>query len=349
MSFEDQVRDELGRQASQIQPNERLAQILAAGSQQPAPVTSLRSIRRPGLWLSAAAAVVLAVALAAMWALRPQTAATNTEMAAAPATTGASAPAVTEASSSTNGDAQAKSATRWAMPVYYVTTGTSLQPWLLNRDFISVDAPSDISGRVQLAVSTLVTGTINGTRLPYSDWQQPWPEGEQVTTVVDSGQIRVDLNQGLRSGLTPQQQRMAYQAIAWTATAAAQMSVPVQIWVAGTVAMTASRPASGSEWNDLAPIWIVAPSRWSTQPAGQPILVRGEACVDEGSFSWQVLRSGQVVQSGRGSASSGCPVRGQFSFTIPALPQGEYVLQVQPSDASVSADRYQATLPLTVV
>ncbi|MDO5287676.1 MAG: GerMN domain-containing protein [Actinomycetia bacterium] len=344
MTFDDQVRDELHRQADQVEPQDRLAQILArgaAGEEPLAPVVPMRQARRrsrPAAWLSVAA-VVLAVAVGSVVGLRLLPLAGS-----APARSEAGSPL--DRSEASEG-AVAQSA-GWQVPVYYLTTGGTGQSWLLGRDSIRVPAPADLSARARLAVSTLVTGMFQGARLPYANWQQPWPEGTQAEVVVSPSLIQVSLSQPPRAGLTAEQLRMAYQSVVWTATEAAELAVPVQIQAGGTVLTTASRPPAADQERDLAPVWVLQPSRWASVPAGQPVFVRGEACTSEAGLAWRLLQSGQVVQSGQ-VAGVGCPPRSPYEFTIASLPKGEYVLQVQLVGTTVSARPYQDQITLTVV
>jgi hypothetical protein len=94
------------------------------------------------------------------------------------------------------------------MPVYEVVTGTSTQPWLLNRTFITV--PDAGTARVQAAITALLSGTTSdGKQIAIYGYQQPWTAGTTATVTVTDSQIGIVLNQAGASGLSSDQQRIA--------------------------------------------------------------------------------------------------------------------------------------------
>lgn len=332
----------------------------------PADVVPLRPRRSSTMlgWLAVAAVTVLVAGVAVGAMLRGGQAASSEAGAPAPrrteaaqkdtatssaaqtgATPPAGSPSATAATSSASGTVRAEP---WAMPVYYPATGTAAKPWLLVRDFVTTSAPADRAARVQLAVNALVSGTANGEPLPYETMQHPWRLGTTAETTVSPSEITVTLSQPLVDGLTPEQARIAGQAIAWTATAAAQQTVPVRLQAGSAAPVTVSRPETGQEWNDLAPIWVVTPARLAQVSAGKPIAVTGEACTFEGAYGWQVLKGEGVVQSGTGQATSGCPARGTFAFQVPGLQAGAYTLRVYETSAADGKVAYEAKVPLIV-
>lgn len=351
--FEDSVRRGLAEKADGIKPRERLDAILAAGAPQ----------RRSALWIVGAAAVfVLVAALGIGYVLQNQSGnSMSTTAGAAPSNQDkASDPQVKQAetagASTPAPDSSATAATgSWAMPVYAVVTGTSSQPWLLSRVYFrEVATAGSADEEVQQAVSTLVTGVApDGQKLAPYNYQQPWNPGTTATTTVADKLITVTLSQPGRVGLTALQQRIAVQSLVWTATAAAQQTVPVRVEIVGgrgvfatTPAGNYSRPASPESYNDLVPIWVDTPISGAT--VASPVTVQGEACVFEAQFSWELLQGTTVVKSGNARATSGCPDRGSYVIELGKLAGGAYTIrlwEVSMKDGSVA---YETRVPFTV-
>ena len=106
--------------------------------------------------------------------------------------------------------------------------------------------------------------------------------------------------------------------------------------------------ARHGRWRDLAPIWVVSPTRDEVPPRSKPVVVKGQATVFEATLAWQLTRGGASVRSGSAMASVGAPERGDYSIDLGRLPAGEYTISVtEPSakDGSVAA---QATRSFTV-
>lgn len=327
--FEEGVRHVLNEKAADIDPRDRLDAILAAG----APVT-----RRTAYWLMGAAAVfVLVAALGIGYVLQNRTSmstagapAQNDRAGAQSESTGSVATTEPLSPSTT----AVVPAGTWAMPVYEVVTGTATQPWLLNRTFISVPDAGDPTTRVQSAVAALLSGaTSDGTQIGIYGYQQPWPAGTTATVTVTDTQIGIVLNQAGATGLSADQQRIAVQSLVWTATAAAQLSVPVHIEVAGGQAVFATkpagdyvRPAAATSYTDLVPIWVDSPLPGAT--LASPVTVTGQACVFEATVSWELLQGSTVVTSGFTMANAGCPDRGTYSIAVGTVPAGAYTIRV---------------------
>jgi hypothetical protein len=335
--FEEGVRASLREKADGISPNHRLGAILEAD----APAK-----RRTGPWLiSIAAAFVLVAALGLGFMLSNHTQGSAASGAAAPVQKDANTNGeVTPAVASTGADATrtpSSTAATWAMPLYEIVTGTNAHPWLLNRTFVTVPDPGDRVARVQAAITALLP---NGAQTGIYGYQQAWsPDTTAAVTVTDT-QIGIVLNQAGPAGLTADQQRIAVQSLVWTATAAAQLTVPVRVEVTGgqrafaTIpAGTYSRPASTVSYNDLAAIWVDSPLPGATVSA--PLTVTGQACVFEAQFSWQLLQGSAVVTSGSAMASNGCPSYGTYSIPLGSLAAGTYTLrayEISMQDGSVA-------------
>ncbi len=347
--FEEGVRHVLNEKAAGIDPHDRLDAILAAG----APLK-----RQTTYWLIGAAAMFVLVAALGIGYMLQNRSQGSMSTAGAPVQNDR-AGAQSESGPSTI--APEKSSTTsvvptgtWAMPEYEVVTGTSTHPWLLNRTFITAPDAGDLTGRVQSAITALLSGTTpDGKQIAIYGYQQPWPDGTMAKVSVTDTAITISLTGPGKTGLSADQQRIAVQSLVWTATAAAQLNVPVHIEVVGGQAIFAtkpagnySRPASGTWYMDLVSIWIDSPTPGATLKA--PVTVTGQACVFEAQFPWQVLQGSTVVKSGSAMASTACPDYGTYSITIGSLPAGTYTIrlyEISPKDGSVS---YETRVPVTV-
>jgi hypothetical protein len=346
--FEEGVRMSLHDQADKVIPNHRLGAILDAE----APAK-----RRTGYWLiGVAAAFVLVAVLGLGFLLTNHTQGTAASGAAAPAQNdqagkqGAVTPEVATPAASTSATASAP----WAMPVYEVVTGTSTLPWLLSRTFVSVPDPGDREARAQAAITTLLSGTTaDGKTVSVYNVQDPWPAGTTAKVVVTDTQIGIVLNQAGTTGLGAEQQRIAVQSLVWTATAAAQLNVPVRVEVTGGTGAFASkaagsyaRPDSATSYMDLVPIWVDTPTQGATVKS--PVTVTGQACVFEAQFPWQLLQGTTVVKTGSATASIACPDYGTYSIPLGTLAAGTYtiyVADISPKDGSAT---YEERVTFTV-
>jgi hypothetical protein len=334
-------------------PRERLGTILAAAEPK----------RRSAMWIVGAAALfVLVAALGIGYLLRNQiVASTSTAAGAAPGNQDkASDPRVQAGSAGSSTPTPsplttAASGGLWAMPVYAVVTGTSTQPWLLDRVYFREAATAqNLDEEVQQAVTTLVTGVApDGQKLAPYNYQQPWNPGTTVTTNVTEKLITVTLSQPGRVGLTALQQRIAVQSLVWTATAAAQQMVPVRVELVGgrgvfatTPAGNYSRPAAAESYSDLVSIWVDTPYIGAT--VASPVNIQGEACVFEAQFSWELLQGTTVVKSGNATATSGCPDRGSYVVELGSLAGGAYTIRLWEVSMKDGGVQYETRVPFTV-
>ena len=344
-AFEDSVRISLHDKADQINPSHRLRAILDAE----APAR-----RRSGYWLAGVAAMfVLVAALGVGYLLGnngTRTAASSGAAAPAQKDNADSKAGVTASSAAAPQTTSVAPTATWAMPVYYVVTGTSTSPWLLTRTFVSVPDPGDRTARVQAAMSALLAGGSGSGSAVYG-LQKPWLPGTSATVTATDTQLSIVLSQAGVSGLTADQQRVAVQSLVWTATAAAQLNVGVRVEVAGGQAVFATKPAGtysrpATSYTDLVPIWVDSPAPGAS--VSSPVTVTGQACVNEASFQWQLLQGATVVDSGNASATSGCPTQGSYSFSLGNRPAGTYTIRVYDLSMKDGSVFYDTRVSFTV-
>ncbi len=345
-SFEEGVRMSLHEKADKVSPTDRLNAILSAE----APAR-----RRTGYWIVGAAAVfVLVVALGMGYLIGANgshtVATTGAAASAEPDRNKAGTSTGVAPSAATTPQTPTVPASPWAMPLYQVVTGTSVQPWLLTRTFVSVSDPGDRTARVQSAVTAVLAGSSGNASAVYG-LQKPWAAGTTATVTTTDTQLGIVLSQPGVTGLSADQQRIAVQSLVWTATAAAQLNVGVQVQVTGGQAIFATMPGGtysrpATSYTDLVPIWVDSPAPGAT--VSSPVTVTGQACVFEAQFQWQLLQGTAVVGSGGAAATSGCPTQGSYSISLGTRPAGEYTLRVYDLSMKDGSVFYETRVTFTV-
>ena len=156
-------------------------------------------------WLAPVAAAVAVLLVGGLaWALLLRPDARNpvtvaTETATAPATPTPSAPESTQPQATRSESATSAPAGTQALPVYYVGTGSTANPWLLYRTFLPDQrVGADPSALANKAVSIALAGRDdNGHSLTaYEGSLQPWRPGTTATTSLGPDEIRVVLAAG---------------------------------------------------------------------------------------------------------------------------------------------------------
>lgn len=339
---ERQLRASLVDEARRVQPHDRLEAILheahAAG-----PAADEGHGRR---WLLpvAAAAAVAAIIGGTWWATQgdpgtptPPVGTTGPQTSAPSAPSGTSAPSAASSSSTT---ASTTATAPVTLPVYYVgPQGDPEGTPKLFREFLRRDLPAGLS--VEAKVAAALIEAVDAQQFSNTDgYLQPW-SGQMVNDVqVTAKGITVDLDNAGNpdAAVTPEVRRLAVQQLVWTAQAVVQKgNLPVRFTVQGeakplfgTIATTGTftRPSSDELWQDLAPIWITAPTRDQVLPAGKPVTAKGLAIVFEANVNWQLKRGSTQVATGHATASAGAPAQGEYSIPLGTLEPGSYTLRV---------------------
>ncbi|HOF35321.1 MAG TPA: Gmad2 immunoglobulin-like domain-containing protein [Dermatophilaceae bacterium] len=354
---EARLRDALTTAAERVSPTDRLGAITEAVSTAPPRAGTPR-------WLLplAASFLVLAVGLGALTLQQRvgsnAVAASGTHTAvviaaddplpapsrALPASPGASTPGST-------------SATRfeWSAPVYYAAPGTPVVRWALYRDFVRATMGDDgIDARVTTAVNlALAQPDVWGQAMPGQDgYLRAWTPGTRVTASVAADRIALTLSAPGVGGLDADAQRMAVQALVWTATAAAQRNVPVAIDVAGAGPVVGGIPAGvfrrpADTTRELAPVWITSPGRFASVWDSR-VVIEGQACTFEGTVQWELRLDGAMVRQGFTTATAGCPVRGTWRVDLGVLAPGRYTIRAFESDAATGGPFAEQAVAFTV-
>jgi hypothetical protein len=353
------LRVALDERAAEIEPGDRLEEILERS----------RPPRAAGLnrsWmLLAAAAAVLAV-VAGLWlglpdGSEPVPGGTDRPLPSAspsvgPTPTDAPAPTSTPSTPSPTTTAAALA----ALPVYYVAPiGDDARMVRLYREWLTVPGvtrEADDRVRARTAVELAMTAVPPGT----DGYLRTWDGVDLLDVTVTDARITITLSGPGTTAFPEDTERVSVQQLVWTAQAAVgRGTIPVRFELAdgsdaifGTqpVDRTYNRPASRDLYHeDLAPIWVTAPTRGQVLPAGRTVTVTGEACVFEATVSWELLRQGDVVDEGFVTASVGAPGRGTYEIGLGPLAPGSYAVRVFELSAEdgqkVSAE---TTMPFTV-
>ncbi|GAB3593933.1 hypothetical protein GCM10027446_16950 [Angustibacter peucedani] len=258
------------------------------------------------------------------------------------------------ASGSTPSPTTSQHLVTFVLPVYYLgQDGERLALYrefhrlqLADRGYVWRDgawqnnAIYDLVGPLQLAVgeATKPTAVLD------PDLASPWQLGSRAAVVVDQTDrvVTIDLpaHEGEAHGRTAEQARLAVQQLVWTVTAVQQdADLGVRLLVDGRPGRLFGSVPVGDVVHRASPSYDVLGSLWVEAPdEGQqvsgPVTLRGSACTFEANVGWQLLRDGQVVDSGSTTASSGCPSRGSWSVALGRLEPGGYTFRAFESPAS---------------
>jgi hypothetical protein len=347
---ERRLRQALARDAEQVRPSHRLDTILHE-AHEGGPVTATGGSGARHWIMPLAAAAAVAAIIGGVWWSGQDDRPTVTP----PATRGPSAsPSVPStgttptSSPTTSGPSPTEQV---SLPVYFVgPVGGDKPTYKLFREFLRGRIP--VGGGEANRVEAAVGLALNAQPFSNTDgYLQPW-SGTRVTTAsVTPEAIEVQLSGPGAEGFDAETQRLAVQEIVFTAQAAAQKTLPVRISVEdGSTKLFGSistdqaftRPPSDRLYEDLAPIWVTAPTRDQVLPAGKPVTVKGLAIVFEATVNWQLDRGATKVSDGHAMASIGAPMQGEYSFSLGRLAAGTYTIRVRElsaQDGSISAEK----------
>jgi hypothetical protein len=351
---ESRLRRAFAREADEVRPDDRLADIRAALS----PATR----RRPWLAPLAAAAAVAVIAVGAWVVLRP-TGATPPPVPASPTTTvGTPSPTASPSESPTGSPTGSTTATASvppqtvavALPVFYVAQVDNGQGFGLVREFRQMQVPQNASLADKANVA--LQAAVEPVRQSPNTYQSPWPDGT-VATFVDlpKPELGVQLSNPGKTGLPAELQRLAVQALVWTVTGVFQQDAPVPVVVrtGGNIFESVpsnvfKRPAPSQQFQEIAPIWVDSPYAGQALAATKPVVVSGQACTFEANVRYQLRQGGAVVKDASTTASSGCPQQGSWTIDLGTLAPGTYelrVIDVSQKDGSIA---FQNIVPFTV-
>ena len=319
------LRETLDDAVSDVEPRRSLDDITHSVRARP---------RRMAPWAAAGAGLLVAatiggIALAGgLWSEEPDASP------AGPATSSAPEPSPSSEETEQSEDAAGEPGVG-SLPVYYV--GDTPTGPRLYREFRAPASDGDALGEaVDMAVSVDPLDP---------DYRVPWPEGTTASArASDPGVVVVELDSDADLALRPEgmradEARLAIQQLVHTAQAAAQARVkvgfiddgqPMQRLLGEDIGLLTSEDDPMAV---QAPVWIIDPHE-GKRTDGR-LQVEGRGAFFEANVSWQVLDAGtgRVVRDGFTMAQECCTLS-PFSFTLPQLPGGEYVLRVYDADMS---------------
>ena len=326
-----QLRESLHRDAERISPRDRRTEILAM-------VHDDTRVAEPGRhWL-------MPVAAAASVALIGGAIAFGVSNTGDGPQTGPAAPSSSSPTSSTRvpvpkpSPAVTAATIEVALPAYFVgaNSGTGNR-FGLYREFVRTAVPVGATP-VQKAKAAVAVAMNAQPFTNYEPYIQPWSGTKVDDLTMTPSLISITLSGPGASGFTPEQTKLAVQELVWTAQGAiGKGAIPVKFVVAdGSATLfgvypttkTYNRPARDLQYEDLAPIWIIAPERDQVFKAGAPVVATGESCAFEATTQWQLKKSGAAIKSGTTMASSGCPTRGKWQVDFGVLAAGDYTFRM---------------------
>ena len=347
---ERRLRQALAHDAEQVRPSNRLETILhEAHEVGPVTATGGSGTRRWVMPLAAAAAVA-AIIGGVWWSGQEDRSSVTPPATNAPSLSPTPSTVPTTSSPTTSSPVATESV---SLPVYFVgPVGGADDKYKLFREFIRQELPTGATP-AEKAKAALVLA-INAQ--PYSNtdgYLQPW-SGQTIGDVtVADGVITVHLaNAGSAGAVVGEEnKRLAVQELVWTAQAAVQQTLPVRFEVSGgatelfgsiSTDQDFTRPPSDRLYEDVAPIWVTAPTRDQVLPASKPVTVKGLAIVFEATVNWQLERGTTEVATGHAMASIAGPMQGDYSFSLGRLAAGDYTIHVRElsaKDGSVTAEK----------
>lgn len=177
-------------------------------------------------------------------------------------------------------------------------------------------------------VSDLVSGEVAPID---SDYVNLWGGTNTVNSVsVADSVATVDLGE-LSLNVGAESEQRAIDQIVWTLTEFAPDVKSVRFTINGEIVETFAGHVDTTatferaiDYEVLNPIQISSVNQ--SAELTSPVIISGEACTFEANVQWQLSQVGKVVQEGFTSASSGCPVRGEWSITFTDLEPGNYTI-----------------------
>ncbi len=324
---EQRLRDLLDDAVSEVEPRDGLDAIMSRTK-----VSSMST--RPWLYGVAGAVVATAATIAAFAVLDDDTTQVSNPQPAASST-----PASEESSESAEPTESAEpepDTGRVTVPVYYA--GDTGQGPRLFREF------HQVGGGLNDAAEA-VREALGATALD-PDYRSLWPSGSDVQHVeVQGDTIVVDLKDAARlhdrpSGMSEREAQLALEQLIYTAQGVHQDRAPVRFLLDGQITdtvlgvPTAEPLVQGDEMATLAQVWIIDPQDGDTVKPGAE--VSGIGAFFEANVVWELRRGGadgKVVESGFTTAEQCCTMA-PYSFELPNVPAGQYVLVVKDEDAS---------------
>lgn len=283
----------------------------------------MSQLRRTARWIVALAATML---LAACTSSAPGTGSVGSPPTTSPPSTSTGSPRV--------------------LAIYYVAD-TAVGPRLY-REFHAVPSRDD-------AASDAVRELLSNPTGRDPDYGSFWPAGTELRSPVrhESGVIIVDLSAAaLTAQVGSELADRTVQQLIYTVQAALQNTDPVRILVDGKPVpqlwghvSTAEPVRRADPYQTRSLVQIDEPANGAQ--VGRTVQVKGEAAAFEANVPWQVLRNGQLVQSGFATSAEGQRFAA-FSFTV-TLEPGEYVVQLVEDDPSAGAGRPPFTDTKTIV
>jgi hypothetical protein len=335
MTDDDQLRRLLSDAVSDIEPQERLAQIRGSVRSDPKVVP----MSRPRSWIAvvgvaAAVAVIGGVAFAA-GALSGNNADDSTPIGTGPTSHHTTAPVTPPTSSATDSGPTTPSGTK-AYAVYYVGDNPAGKP-VLFREFHS---GAGASSNADLAVADLAS-------LPLDpDYRTPWHPGDLAGISLDSAAGVIDVALGTSSvhdrpaGMSAAYARAAIQQVVYTAQASFGKRLGVQFtWRGNPIDQVFGEPTS-EPLAQANPVKVCSLVNISSPNEGQQ--VSGQLTVTGVNNAFEGTSVVYLVRDGKKYLVT--PVIGGFgpdklypwsaSLAVSTIPPGEYTLVAENDDPS---------------
>jgi hypothetical protein len=224
-----------------------------------------------------------------------------------------------------------------AVPVYFVADQPA-GPRLF-REFHQMPVEDVEASQVADALREAVAGSALDP-----DYRSPWPAGTTISGVSIDGSgknylVWIDLSGDVAdrpAGMSADEAEVAVQQLVYTTQAVLQARQPVAFRIDGANAQTVLGVPTAGPVTEADPmevqgsVWIIDPQDGAEVPT--TFTVNGRGAFFEANVSWELLKGGQVVDSGFTTAEQGM-VLSPYSFEVTAEP-GDYELRVFEEDMS---------------
>lgn len=208
---------------------------------------------------------------------------------------------------------------------------------------IEVEEDSDTDDTFEEEViSDLMSGDLQPLD---NDYVNLWDDSHDLNSITITGSTAtVDFELG-KLNVGAESEARAIEQIVWTLTGINSAITTVQFTVNGQTVESFAGHVDTTVGFTRAPDFEVLnavqiSSITDRAEVMNPVTISGEACTFEANVAWELIREGDVLNSGSTTAAMACPDRSDFDVALGTLDPGTYVLIVQEfsaEDGSLSA------------
>lgn len=190
-------------------------------------------------------------------------------------------------------------------------------------------APAETTDFVAFAVAQLFSG---GASISDPDFVSLWSDSKLNTVTISNGIATVDIAE-VKLNVGSESEARAIDQLVWTITTQDPSVTSVAITVNGETVeslaghVDATQPfVPGESYEVLSPVTIESINFGDT--VSNPVVLTGMACTFEANVPYEVIKDGEIIQSGAVLASEACPTRSPYEIKLNELAAGTYTIRV---------------------